>query len=136
MKKNLLSVLILALVLANLILSAILAFSIIPQTKKANELINKVCNAIDLELESGKNIQVPVGNIKEYNIDAEFMCNLKDNGNDYTVNDGTKYNSKETPPEPKPLAENNFTYDDGSKANDNGTDTHAYVTEPLLLHYK
>ena len=82
MKKNLLSVLILALVLANLILSAILAFSIIPQTKKANELINKVCNAIDLELESGKNIQVPVENIKEYNIDAEFMCNLKDNGND------------------------------------------------------
>ena len=70
MKKNLLSVLILALVLANLILSAILAFSIIPQTKKANELINKVCNAIDLELESGKNIQVPVENIKEYNIDA------------------------------------------------------------------
>ena len=82
MKKNLLSVLILALVLANLILTAILAFSIIPQTKKANELINKVCNAIDLELESGKNIQVPVENIKEYNIDAEFMCNLKDNGND------------------------------------------------------
>lgn len=82
MKKNLLSVLILALVLANLILTAILAFSIIPQTKKANELINKVCNAIDLELESGKNIQVPVENIEEYNIEAEFMCNLKDSGDD------------------------------------------------------
>ena len=77
MKKNLLSILILALVLANLIMTAILSFSIIPQTKKANELINKVCNAIDLELESGKNIQVPV-----YNIEAEFMCNLKDSGDD------------------------------------------------------
>lgn len=78
MKKNLISILILALVLANLILTAVLAFSIIPQTKKANELIGKVCNAIDLELESGKNIQVPVDNIEEYEIEAEFMCNLKD----------------------------------------------------------
>lgn len=54
MKKNLMSVLILALVLANLILTAILMISIVPQTKKANELITKVCSAIDLELEGGK----------------------------------------------------------------------------------
>ena len=78
MKKNLLSVLILALVIANLILTAVLAFSIIPQTKKANALIDKVCSAIDLELESGKNIQVPVENVEEYHIEDEFMCNLKD----------------------------------------------------------
>lgn len=77
MKKNLISVLILALILANLILTAILAFTIIPQTKKSNELIDKVCNAIDLELESGMNISVPIENIELYNIVDEFTCNLK-----------------------------------------------------------
>lgn len=80
MKKNLISVLILALVLANLILTAVLAFSIIPQTRKSNELIDRVCNAIDLELESGKQTQVPVENVEVFNIETEFMCNLKDNG--------------------------------------------------------
>lgn len=37
MKKNLLTVIILALVLVNLILTAVLAFSVIPQTKKSND---------------------------------------------------------------------------------------------------
>lgn len=53
MKKNLMSVIILALVLVNLVLNAILIFSVLPQTKKANELIDKVCKAIDLDLASG-----------------------------------------------------------------------------------
>lgn len=51
MKKNLLTVIILALVLVNLILTAVLAFSVIPQTKKSNELIDQVCAAINIELE-------------------------------------------------------------------------------------
>ncbi len=80
MKKNLMSVLILALVLANLILTAVLAFTIIPQTKKSNELIDQVCSAIDLELESGESITVPIENIEMYNIADSFTCNLKDNG--------------------------------------------------------
>lgn len=77
MKKNLISVLILALVLANLILTGILAFSIIPQTKKSNELIDKVCNAIHLELESGESISVPIDKIYVHNLTEEFTCNLK-----------------------------------------------------------
>ena len=77
MKKNLISVLILALVLANLILTGILAFTIIPQTKKSNELIDKVCNAIHLELESGESISVPIENIVVHNLVDEFTCNLK-----------------------------------------------------------
>lgn len=80
MKKNLISVLILALVLANLILTAILAFTIIPQTKKSNELIDQVCSAIDLELESGSNISVPIENIVVHNILDEFTCNLANSG--------------------------------------------------------
>ena len=77
MKKNLISVLILALVLANLILTGILAFTIIPQTKKSNEFIDKVCNAIHLELESGESISVPIENIYVHNLTDEFTCNLK-----------------------------------------------------------
>jgi flagellar FliL protein len=53
MKKNLISVLILALVFANFVLTAILMFTVMPQTKKSNELIEKVCSAIDLDLNSG-----------------------------------------------------------------------------------
>ena len=54
MKKNLMTVIILALVLVNLVLTAILAFTIIPQTRKSNQLIDKIASAIDLELEDGK----------------------------------------------------------------------------------
>ena len=53
MKKNLMSVIILALVFANFVLTAILMFTVLPQTKKANQLIEDVCSAIDLELNSG-----------------------------------------------------------------------------------
>lgn len=48
MKKNLISVLILALCFANLVLTALLIFTIIPETKKANNLIDQVCQAISL----------------------------------------------------------------------------------------
>ena len=39
MKKNLISVIILALVLANFVLTALLVFTVLPETKKANKLI-------------------------------------------------------------------------------------------------
>ena len=50
MKKNLMSVLILALVLVNTILTAILAIGIIPSVKKSNQLVETVASAINLEL--------------------------------------------------------------------------------------
>ena len=86
MKKNLISVLILALVLANLILTAILAFTIIPQTKKSNELIDQVCSAIDLELESGSNITVPIENIDFRTISAEAFVRFSSVRTPLTLN--------------------------------------------------
>jgi flagellar FliL protein len=83
MKKNLMSVIILALVLANLILTAILAFTIIPQTQKSNALIDQVCTAINLDLEAGQNkdtAAVPIENIETYLIEDSFTVNLKDSG--------------------------------------------------------
>ena len=53
MKKNLMSVVILALVLANFVLTGLLVFTIIPETRNANKMIEAVCAAIDLELSSG-----------------------------------------------------------------------------------
>lgn len=83
MKKNLMSVLILALVLVNLVLTAILTITILPQTKKSNELINQVCSAINLELQSGEVTdvsQIPVDQLATYSLETEFMINLKDSG--------------------------------------------------------
>lgn len=82
MKKNLITVIILALVLANLILTAILTISVVPQTKKANDLITQVCSAINLELKSGSvtsdtNV-VPVDQLVTYAIPDQLTINLKD----------------------------------------------------------
>ena len=77
MKKNLMSVLILALVLVNLILTGILTITILP---KSNELVNKVCSAIDLELESGdgtESASIPMDQIVTYKIEDAMTINLK-----------------------------------------------------------
>lgn len=83
MKKNLMTVIILALVVANFVLTAIMMFSILPQTQKANEMITKVCEAIDLELNSGAATglsNLPMSQIEVYNVaeGATMNVNLAD----------------------------------------------------------
>lgn len=51
MKKNLLSVLVLALVLVNVILSAVMMFSVLSTNKKTAALVNSVTSILSLELE-------------------------------------------------------------------------------------
>uniref|UniRef100_UPI003FEEC428 flagellar basal body-associated FliL family protein n=1 Tax=Roseburia sp. TaxID=2049040 RepID=UPI003FEEC428 len=91
MKKNLITVIILALVVVNLVLTAVLTFTIVPQTKKSNELINTICTAINLDLEAGKEIsdtpEVSPDKIEVYDITDAFTVNLKSNGdgNHYAV---------------------------------------------------
>ena len=83
MKKNLITVITLALVVVNLVLTVILTITILPETQKANELITKVCSAIDLDLESGSatsNANIPIDQIEVYNIDDEQTINLKRDG--------------------------------------------------------
>lgn len=83
MKKNLITVITLALVVVNLVLTVILTITILPETQKANELITKVCSAIDLDLESGSatsNANIPIDKIEVYNIDDEQTINLKQDG--------------------------------------------------------
>lgn len=74
MKKNLISVLILALVFANLVLTTLLIFTILPETKKANNLIDQVCQAISLDLKSGTATsasQIPQEQIADYALNAD-----------------------------------------------------------------
>ena len=83
MKKYLITVITLALVVVNLVLTVILTITILPETQKANELITKVCSAIDLDLESGSatsNANIPIDQIEVYNIDDEQTINLKQDG--------------------------------------------------------
>ena len=83
MKKNLITVITLALVVVNLVLTVILTITILPETKKANELITKVCSAIDLDLESGSatsNANIPIDQIEVYDIEDQQTINLKSSG--------------------------------------------------------
>lgn len=84
MKKNLITVMVLALVLVNLVLTALLTITIVPQTKKANELITQVCSAISLELQSGSVTSdassVPIDKLATHNIDGSLTINFKDGG--------------------------------------------------------
>ena len=72
MKKSLLNILILALVVTNVILTAVLVFTIVPTMKKTDNLITKIVSTIDLELEhqnTGENkVGVSIDNIEVYDI--------------------------------------------------------------------
>ena len=79
MKKNLMSVIILALVCVNLVLTAILMFTIVPQTSNANKLIEKVCAAVDLELSSGSGMgtsNIPTENLAQYVLNDGETTNI------------------------------------------------------------
>ncbi len=52
MKKNILTIIILAATLVNLTLSALMLFVYLPNAQKMNTMITKVCQAITLELEN------------------------------------------------------------------------------------
>lgn len=60
MKKNLLSVLILALVLVNLVLNCVMIFSVLPAAKKTNKMVTQICSILDIELASEESEQEKV----------------------------------------------------------------------------
>ena len=80
MKKNLFSIIIIALLLVNLVFTGILAFKIIPAASKSNELITKVCGAIDLELEDSDANGVggvSIADVEVVDIEDDLTINLK-----------------------------------------------------------
>lgn len=80
MKKNLITVITLALVVINLALTAVLALAVVPETQKANTLISKVADAIDLDQNAGTTKDAssyPIDQISVYNIADSMTINLK-----------------------------------------------------------
>ena len=81
MKKNLLTIITFALVLVNIVLTAILTITVMPQVKKTNEFITKVCDAIDLDLQAATGAEstenVSLENITIYNLADSLTINLK-----------------------------------------------------------
>lgn len=78
MKKNILTIIIMAMCIINIVLSAILIFTIVPTANKSTELVNKVAQIIDLELESPEDDMnnIGVSDIETYMIEERLTCKL------------------------------------------------------------
>lgn len=88
MKKNLISIIILALCLVNLILNALLVFVCVPSNKKVNKLVTDIASVLNLELEGADEPKVAVENIATFTSSENITVKLKEDGS--TNADGTK----------------------------------------------
>lgn len=86
MKKNILTIVILALTIVNVILTSLIVFVVVPTTNKTNKLISNVASIIDLELESPYATSSPnnikVTDIENYTFEDKLTLNLKGDAND------------------------------------------------------
>ena len=80
MKKNLITVIILAICVVNLILNIMIVFVCMPSASKTNNLITEIASVLNLELE-GEDGQptVDLKHMENFNIEAQVV-NLKDDG--------------------------------------------------------
>ncbi|MDD4112084.1 MAG: hypothetical protein PHC56_03505 [Herbinix sp.] len=78
MRKNILTIIILAMCLINIVLSAILIFVMVPNVNKSTALVNKVAQIIDLELESPDDAiaNIAVSDIETHLIEEKLTCLL------------------------------------------------------------
>jgi len=78
MKKNMLTIVVIALTAINVILSAVLVFAVVPASNKTNELISQVASIINLELDSTEGIEEKVepDKVENYKIGSDFTYNL------------------------------------------------------------
>ncbi len=84
MKKNILTIVIMAATIMNLVLTIVMVFSIVPAMNKTNKLIDKVAEVIDLETEKEEAENYSVENLEAYKIafDAKQTINLKSDPGD------------------------------------------------------
>ncbi len=87
MKKGVINLLILALVLINLVLTAVLIFTFVPSVNRTNNLVDKICKIIDLDVngEDGDNKDVPIEDLEYIPVvfsesKTEQVFNLKSTG--------------------------------------------------------
>ena len=78
MKKNLMSILILALLVVNIVLTSIMMFSMMGANKGTTELVKKIATVINLELNpGGSEPEVPISDMVPYNIADSMTIMLK-----------------------------------------------------------
>lgn len=81
MKKNLISVIILALLVVNIVLTAIMMFSVTSASRKTASLVDNIATALNLELtaQNGGEVEtvVPMENIETYDISESMTIPLK-----------------------------------------------------------
>lgn len=84
MRKNLLSVIILALLIVNIVLTAIMMFSVVGANKKTSQLVGDIAAALALDFsdpaKDSSVINVPVANIATYKFEEQLTITLKDSG--------------------------------------------------------
>lgn len=77
MRKNILTIIIMAIVLVNTVLTALLIFTIVPSAQRTSRLVDKVASVVDLELESkSAEDQISVADIESFDIDGKLTINL------------------------------------------------------------
>ena len=64
MKKNILTIIIMASCLLNLILTAVIVFAVVPTMNKTSQLVDKVATAIDLETDEEASGDYSIDNLK------------------------------------------------------------------------
>lgn len=84
MRKNLISVIILALCIVNLILNALMVFVFVPSIKKTDNLVTEIAGILNLELDrealnSGV-ASVSIDNVENYSLSDSTTINLKNDG--------------------------------------------------------
>lgn len=83
MKKNLISVVILALLIVNIVLTAIMMFSVVGTSRKTAALVDNIATALNLELTAGgedgevEKVVVPMSDIEPYTISEKMTIPLK-----------------------------------------------------------
>ena len=81
MKKKMRTIVAIALSFVNLILTAVIMFSVVSSAKATNTLVSNIASIIDLELESNTtNNKVPIGDMDVVTFDKSLQINLKGSG--------------------------------------------------------
>ena len=83
MKRNLATVILLAFTILNLVLNVIIVFTLVPESKKVNNLIAQIAGAIDLDLKDDVTGEInsasdyPIDQIEVYTLADDITVNLK-----------------------------------------------------------
>lgn len=82
MRKNLISIIILAISIVNLVLNALMVFVFVPTMKKTDNLVTEIAAILNLELEKDENAPAgpSIDDVKIYNLSEATTINLKNDG--------------------------------------------------------